>query len=68
MNAGNWIVLIASAFVCLVAIGIAIYDIWDRRKIAKQVKRDQLRLSALRAQFDQDHPGRERLGIRQEES
>jgi hypothetical protein len=67
VNAGNYIVLFASSFVLVVSIGVAIYDTWDRHKIAKAVRQDALRLAALRAQFDQDHPNRTRLGIRQEE-
>ena len=58
MNAGQWIVV-----ALVIAVRLATEDIrTDRRARA-----DRLRLAALRSQFEQDHPDRERVGVTEEE-
>ena len=68
LTAGQTIIATLAGFTCLVAVVIAVIDSVHMWKTERQVKRDALRLAALRDQeFERDHPDRERLGLKGDE-
>lgn len=68
LTAGQTIIATLAGFTCLVAAVIAVIDSVHMWRTERQVKRDALRLVALRDQeFERDHPDRKRIGLKGDE-
>lgn len=65
LTAGQTIIATLAGFTCLVAVVIAVIGSVHMWRTERQVKRDALRLVALRDQeFERDHPDRKRIGLK----
>lgn len=68
LTAGEATIATLAGFTCLVAVVIAVIDTVHMWRTERQVKRDALRLAALRDQeFERDHPDRKRIGLKGDE-